>query len=374
MSNSALALSAINQLRLILIPCSALWPLAKKYNPPDVSFIPDAANEEAEQFAWQLLSRDIGVPTSIVGALKRLSELAESGGCEELRGLSAWSFAHKLGQVLQLTPQADPSTSDKAARLWRCQWTRIAKAIREWGDEPGWGWMQGELDEQEMRMQGKLPAVATDPPEEISVSAEAIQLKYPQPPDNLVIAAQHDVAVQLADIPDFDVPSSGLIADLHNLNGHTTAAAEWAVFRLIEAGCLHAFVVHVGPKGADRLPCMLVYPSNLGLRPTQALWELWRNGKPAGGIKGGGPHGEEQPEGGKRTKPKRTRGRPQGSITRKSDLKLWSDYRAACRTAKVTKAEFIRDRGLDSEEGLAALDRGRKATKTSPKDAGNKSG
>jgi hypothetical protein len=71
--------------------------------------------------------------------------------------------------------------------------------------------------------------------------------------------------------------------------------------------------------------------------------------------------GAGQGEGSKRNKSKGNRGRPKGSQTRKDDLKLWGDYQAAHNTTGVSKPEFIRNRGLDAEEGLAALDRGRKA-------------
>jgi hypothetical protein len=75
----------------------------------------------------------------------------------------------------------------------------------------------------------------------------------------------------------------------------------------------------------------------------------------------------------KQSKPKRGRGRPEGSETRKNDLKLWHDYQAAHRTTRISKAEFVRERGLDAEEGLAALERGRKAPKEPREDSGNKS-
>jgi len=181
MSDSAPALAAINQLRLILISCPVVWSSAKRYIPPDVSFFPDAAHQSTERGAWQLLMKDA---TCIHSALKRLSELAESGACEGLLALSAWHFAHKLSQVLQLTPQEEPSSSGKAARLWRCQWTRVAKAVRDWGDEPGWGWMQGELDEQEMRLQGKLsPAPTVPPPPAVQPVADGQpEAERPKPP------------------------------------------------------------------------------------------------------------------------------------------------------------------------------------------------
>jgi hypothetical protein len=72
--------------------------------------------------------------------------------------------------------------------------------------------------------------------------------------------------------------------------------------------------------------------------------------------------------------PKRKRGRPEGSATRDDDLKLWRDWEAAHRQTKCTKTEFVLNRGLDPVEGMAALERGRKAaSEKAPKDSGNKS-
>jgi len=72
-------------------------------------------------------------------------------------------------------------------------------------------------------------------------------------------------------------------------------------------------------------------------------------------------------------KPKRGRGRPKGSQTRDGDVKLWKDYEAAKRTKGSTKSDFVRDRGLKDSEGLAALERGRKAVNDREQRAGKKS-
>ncbi len=78
-------------------------------------------------------------------------------------------------------------------------------------------------------------------------------------------------------------------------------------------------------------------------------------------------HAVEQADGAKnkRGKPMRNRGRPAGSETRTSDLYLWDDYQAAHNLTGMSKPAFIRERRLDADEGLAALDWGRKAFKKS---------
>jgi hypothetical protein len=56
---------------------------------------------------------------------------------------------------------------------------------------------------------------------------------------------------------------------------------------------------------------------------------------------------------------KRKRGRPAGGKTKEKDSKLYSDWKAARRETGLTKAEFLRERGLP-ESDLAAIERGRK--------------
>jgi hypothetical protein len=60
-----------------------------------------------------------------------------------------------------------------------------------------------------------------------------------------------------------------------------------------------------------------------------------------------------------RTNAKANRGRPAGSTTQAQDLKLYSDWKAAYGVTGMTKAEFLRERGLPATE-LAAIERGRK--------------
>jgi hypothetical protein len=56
---------------------------------------------------------------------------------------------------------------------------------------------------------------------------------------------------------------------------------------------------------------------------------------------------------------KRKRGRPAGSKTKTHDCKLFRDWNAAHRETRMTKKEFLRERGLPQSE-LAAIERGRK--------------
>jgi hypothetical protein len=56
---------------------------------------------------------------------------------------------------------------------------------------------------------------------------------------------------------------------------------------------------------------------------------------------------------------KRKRGRPAGSKTKTDDCKLYGDWKAAHRETRMTKQEFLRERGLPASE-LAAIERGRK--------------
>jgi hypothetical protein len=59
---------------------------------------------------------------------------------------------------------------------------------------------------------------------------------------------------------------------------------------------------------------------------------------------------------------KRKRGRPAGSRTQENDLKLYLDWKAASRTNRINKAEFLNERGLPKSD-LAAIERGRKQDK-----------
>jgi hypothetical protein len=54
----------------------------------------------------------------------------------------------------------------------------------------------------------------------------------------------------------------------------------------------------------------------------------------------------------------RSRGRPRGSPTAARDLKLYHDWRSAHGATKITRKEFLRERGLP-ERDLAAIERGR---------------
>jgi hypothetical protein len=62
------------------------------------------------------------------------------------------------------------------------------------------------------------------------------------------------------------------------------------------------------------------------------------------------------------------RGRPLGGKTAKRDRKLYLDWKAAHRSTGISKAEFLRERGL-LETDLSAIERGRKQRQ--PKEAGN---
>jgi hypothetical protein len=59
---------------------------------------------------------------------------------------------------------------------------------------------------------------------------------------------------------------------------------------------------------------------------------------------------------------KSKRGRPAGSKTQEQDCNLYSDWKAAHRETGMTKAEFLRERGLPERE-LASIERGRKHSK-----------
>jgi hypothetical protein len=72
-------------------------------------------------------------------------------------------------------------------------------------------------------------------------------------------------------------------------------------------------------------------------------------------------HGDSRDPGRKSAKPRK--GRPAGSKTRAHDLKLYSNWKAARRETGVTKAEFLRERGLP-ESDFAAIERGRKQANT----------
>jgi len=54
----------------------------------------------------------------------------------------------------------------------------------------------------------------------------------------------------------------------------------------------------------------------------------------------------------------KARGRPVGSPTADRDNQLFADYKAARRDTRITKAEFLKERGLP-ESDLAAIERGR---------------
>jgi hypothetical protein len=67
----------------------------------------------------------------------------------------------------------------------------------------------------------------------------------------------------------------------------------------------------------------------------------------------------EDDHGVSRNREKRKRGRPAGSMTKEEDLKLYLDWKAAGRTNRITKTEFLNERGLPKSD-LAAIERGRK--------------
>ncbi|MSQ94781.1 MAG: hypothetical protein EXR98_09530 [Gemmataceae bacterium] len=60
----------------------------------------------------------------------------------------------------------------------------------------------------------------------------------------------------------------------------------------------------------------------------------------------------------KNGKGRRPRGRPRGSDSAAKDLKLYLDWKAANRATKITKAEFVRERGLPAT-AVDAIERGR---------------
>jgi hypothetical protein len=61
----------------------------------------------------------------------------------------------------------------------------------------------------------------------------------------------------------------------------------------------------------------------------------------------------------KRSCKRRPRGRPAGSKTKEQDGKLYSSWKAAYSKNRITKREFLREKGLP-ESDLAAIERGRK--------------
>ena len=71
-----------------------------------------------------------------------------------------------------------------------------------------------------------------------------------------------------------------------------------------------------------------------------------------------------------KNKPLRGKGRPKGGGTPQTDLKLYQDWQAAKRTTGISKQEFVRERGLDPEEGFASLERGRKASPSNRRTSG----
>jgi hypothetical protein len=68
-------------------------------------------------------------------------------------------------------------------------------------------------------------------------------------------------------------------------------------------------------------------------------------------------HEDDHGTGRKNEKPKR--GRPAGGKTSKRDRKLYLDWKTAYESNRITKAEFLRVKGLP-ESDLAAIERGRK--------------
>jgi hypothetical protein len=62
------------------------------------------------------------------------------------------------------------------------------------------------------------------------------------------------------------------------------------------------------------------------------------------------------------TKPQRSRGRPAGSDTADRDLQLYKAWKTAHQATGITKAEFLREKGLP-ESDLSAIERGRARAK-----------
>jgi hypothetical protein len=61
----------------------------------------------------------------------------------------------------------------------------------------------------------------------------------------------------------------------------------------------------------------------------------------------------------------RKRGRPPGGASAVEDLRLFDDWKAAQRATGITKAEFLRERGL-SKDYLRAMERGRARARRRP--------
>jgi hypothetical protein len=59
-----------------------------------------------------------------------------------------------------------------------------------------------------------------------------------------------------------------------------------------------------------------------------------------------------------RSPERRKRGRPSGGPSAGRDYQLYKDWKAAHQARRITKAEFLRERGLP-ERDLAAIERGR---------------
>jgi hypothetical protein len=102
----------------------------------------------------------------------------------------------------------------------------------------------------------------------------------------------------------------------------------------------------------------------MSLRATAALKaKAEESGKDRGASQSTTSDKDEDDHGTARKSEKRKRGRPAGSKTKEEDLKLYLDWKAANQTNRVTKAEFVRARGLLPKSALAAIERGRKQDK-----------
>jgi hypothetical protein len=98
----------------------------------------------------------------------------------------------------------------------------------------------------------------------------------------------------------------------------------------------------------------------MSLRATAALKaKAEESGKDQGASQSITSDKNEDDQGTARKSETRKRGRPPGSETKKEDLKLYLHWKAADQTNRVTKAEFLRARGLP-KSALAAIERGRK--------------
>jgi hypothetical protein len=189
--------------------------------------------------------------------------------------------------------------------------------------------------------------------------------------------------------------------------GHSTAAAEWAVNQMIQRDLLVPEIAaklerriigyrrdetravvkadrYFGSHADDPRYQIPVFGAELRKplappdRPvpynfllvtsTLALWAWWRNqaSAPDGTCseerREAGGHGaasdQRGGEQGGRMKGKRRRGRKQGSKTSDTDTRLYHDWKAAYQATGITKAEFLRERGLP-QTALAAIERGR---------------